>query len=79
MAVDCKVCYGRMRPFLTSIRSSVKNSKILTETKESVKKNISDNGLKTSKIDAFSPLYEVESALQCALETIEVTESQDEK
>ena len=40
---------------------------------------ISDNGLKTSKIDAFSPLYELESALQCALEAIEVTESQDEK
>ena len=37
---------------------------------------ISDNGLKTSKIDAFSPLYELESALQCALMAIGVTESQ---
>ena len=30
-------------------------------------------GLKTLKIDAFSPLYELESALQCALDAIEVT------
>jgi hypothetical protein len=42
-------------------------------------RNVSDNGLKTSKIDSFSPLYELESALQCALEAIEVSESQDEK
>ena len=33
-------------------------------------------GLKTLKIDAFSPLYELESGLQCALDAIEVTESQ---
>ena len=32
-------------------------------------------GLKTSKIYAFSPLYGLESALQCALDAIEVTES----
>ena len=38
-----------------------------------------DRAKKTLKIDAFSPLYELESALQCALDAIEVTESQDEK